>query len=499
MTTATPAPHRVPVFTKIFFGVGEFATATKGYAMAAFLLFYYTQVLGLDGWLTGLALGIAIVFDAVNDPVVGSISDNWRSRLGRRHPLMWISALPMCISFYYLWVPPEGLGQYELFGWLTAFSILARSCMTLFQIPHNALGAELSPDYSERSRIWAYAHLFGWLGGGSFGLFAYTRVFRATPEFENGLLNPSVYPDLAMLGVVYIFVGIMFSTALTQRAARALPEQPPPKEKFSFKRLYREVRQALQNRNFKVLFFGILLSGALHGVASTLGLHMQTYFWGLLPAQIMYFIFAGFTVNLLAFGIVQALAARYEKKKLLIGLSIFATVDSITVISARLMGWLPENGDPWLLPIIVTTYGLGTGAGAIVSIVARAMIADVVDEQELVTGERQEGMFYSAVAFSGKAVSGIGAMTGGLLLSIIQFPANVDATTVPPDVIFRMGIFMGPMMGVLYLVPILIYLLYRLDRHRHFEIREQLTRLRHSRLEDATEPLQSSVAAGGGR
>lgn len=496
MTPATPAAHRVAIPTKIFFGVGEFATATKGYAMSAFLLFYYTQVLGLDGWLTGLAIGVAIVFDAINDPIVGSVSDNWRSRLGRRHPLMWVSVLPMCIAFYYLWLPPAGLGQYELFAWLTIFAILARSFMTLFQIPHNALGAELSPDYSERSRIWAYAHLFGWLGGGSFAAIAYTVVFKKTGAIENGLLNPQAYPDLAMLGVLYIAVGIVFSTALTQRAARALPAQPPPKERFSFRRLYREGRQAVSNRNFRVLFVGILLGGALGGVGSTMALHMQTYFWGLLPPQIIYFVFAGFAVNLLAFVSVQALAARFEKKKLLIALSIFATIDSVTVISARLMGWLPENGDPWLLPIIVTTYALGTGAGAITHIVARAMIADVVDEQQVVTGERQEGMFYSALAFSGKAVHGIGAMTGGLVLSVIQFPTQVGAAGVPADVIFRMGIFMGPILASLHLVPILVYTLYHLDRNRHAEIHLQLQALRHSRLEDASEPLQASVAAG---
>ena len=496
----TPAPsHTVPIPTKIFFGVGDFATATKGYAMSAFLLFYYTQVLGLEGWLTGIALGIAIVCDAINDPIVGSISDNWRSRMGRRHPLMWISLAPMCITFYYLWIPIDGLGQYELFAWLTVFAVLARSFMTFFQIPHNALGAELSPDYSERSRIWAYAHLFGWLGGGSFGLFAYTRVFRATPEFENGLLNPAAYPDLALLGVLYIFVGIVVSTSMTQRAGRELPEQPPPKEGFSFRRLYREASQALQNHNFRVLFVGILLGGALGGIGSTLALHMQTYFWGLLPAQIIYFIFAGFSVNLLAFFIVQGLAARYEKKKLLIALSIFATLDSITVITARLLGWLPENGDPWLLPIIIMTYALGTGAGAITHIVARAMIADVVDEQEVVTGERQEGMFYSALSFSGKAVSGIGAMTGGFVLSAIQFPSNVEATGVPPDVIFRMGILMGPVLGSLYLIPILIYMRYRLDRKRHTEIREDLASKRQARLEplEGLEALEASGGAGG--
>ena len=496
MTPAPPVHHRVDVRTKIFFGVGEFATATKGYAMAAFLLFYYTQVLGLEGWLTGLALGIAIVFDAINDPIVGSVSDNWRSRLGRRHPLMWISLVPMCITFYYLWIPPEGLGQYALFAWLTLFSVLARSFMTLFQIPHNALGAELSPDYSERSRVWGYAQLFGWLGGGSFGLIAYSVVFKKTETFENGLLNPSAYPDLAMLGVLYIFVGITLSTAFTQRAARALPELPPPKESFSFRRLYREGKQALQNRNFRVLFGGILLGGALGGIGGTMALHMQTYFWGLMPSQIMYFIFAGFSVNMLVFICIQTIAARFEKKKLLIGLSVFAMVDSVTVVSARLMGWLPENGDVWLLPLIVTTYALGTAAGAIIHIVARSMIADVVDEQEVVTGERQEGMFYSALAFSGKAVSGVGAMMGGFVLSVIQFPTNVDASGVAPDVIFRMGLFMGPILGTLYLIPILVYTLYHLDRGRHAAIQEMLSARRTARLAHAAKQAEALAAAG---
>ncbi|MCP4004823.1 MAG: hypothetical protein GY725_11555 [bacterium] len=489
-----PSAH-VSVSTKIGFGIGEFATATKGYSMHVFLLFYYTQVLGLDGWLTGLALGIAIVFDAINDPMIGSLSDNWRSRNGRRHPFMWMSGVPLCISFYYLWTPIDGLSEYELFGWLTFFAILARSFMTFFQIPHNAFGAELSPDYSERSRIWGYAHLFGWLGGGSFALIAYTAIFQKSEAFENGLLNPDAYPHLAAVGVVYIFVGIFLSTALTQRAARRLPEPPDVKEGFSFARVFRELTQALHNRNFRLMFIGTVIGGALGGIGGTLALHMQTYFWGLLPAQIKYFIFAGFTVNLLAFAIVQGIAGRFEKKHVLITLATFAAFDSITMISLRLLDVLPDNGNPWLLPMIVTSYGLGTGAGAIVGVIARSMITDVVDEEEIRTGERQEGIFFSALAFSGKAVSGLGTMLGGLVLSFIEFPANVDAVGVAPEVVFRMGVFMGPVLGTLHMIPIALFAFYSLDRKRHAEIRTQLDGLRSARSPSpsVSEPLPSEL------
>ena len=473
----------IPISTKAAFGIGEFATATKGFAMNTFLLFYYTQVLGLDGWLTGLALGIALVFDAINDPMVGSLSDNWRSKIGRRHPFMWLSVAPMCVSFYYLFVPPAGLQGLELFGWLTVLAILSRSSMTLFQIPHTAFGAELSPDYAERSRIMAYASLFGWLGGGSFAVLAYSWVLRATPDYENGLLNPEAYPRLAVVGVVYIAFGILVSTALTQRTARNLPEVAPPKEKFGFRRLFRELSQALANRNFRIFFIGIVLGGALAGVGGTMGLHMQTYFWGLLPAQLPYFVLAGFLMNVIMFFAIQLIAGRFEKRNILVSLSLFGALDSITVVSLRLLGVLPENGDALLLPLILFTYAVGTLAGAISGVIGRSMIADVVDEQEVVTGERQEGMFYSALAFSGKAVSGLGTMLGGLVLSVVGFPPNVDATGVPPDVVFRMGLFMGPILGTLHMIPILIYTRYRLSRSRHAEIQEQLVVLRKIRGE----------------
>ncbi len=463
--------------------------------MAAFLLFYYTQVLNLDGWLTGLALGIAIVFDAINDPLIGSLSDNFRSKFGRRHPFMWLSLVPLCISFYYVWVPLPGIEGYALFAWLTVFAILARSFMTFFQVPHNAFGAELSSDYGERSRIWGYAQLFGWLGGGSFAAFAYTQVFVGTEEFENGLLNPAAYPHLAALGCVYIFVGILLSTAFTQRAARRLPELPPPKERFSFHRLYREVAQALRNKNFRIMFIGTVIGGALGGIGGTLALHMQTYFWGLLPGQIQFFIYAGFLVNLVAFAAVQAIADRYEKKRVLITLAAFAAIDSITMISFRLLGILPENGHPLLLPLIITTYALGTGAGAIVGIIARSMVTDIVDEQEIVTGERQEGVFFSALAFSGKAVSGLGTMLGGFVLSVIDFPANVDATGVSADVLFRMGVFMGPILGTLHMLPLLLYAMYSLDRQRHREIQNRLLHLRVARTEQSS-GLDVSIPAG---
>ena len=95
--------------TKFAYGIGQVAEGLKNSALATFVLFYYNQVLGLPGTLAGLAVAIALVFDAVSDPLAGSISDNWRGKFGRRHPFMYASAIPLGICFYLLFAPPDGL------------------------------------------------------------------------------------------------------------------------------------------------------------------------------------------------------------------------------------------------------------------------------------------------------------------------------------------------------------------------------------------------------
>lgn len=468
--------QKVPLGTKVAFGFGEIATSTKGYAMGVFLFFYYNQVLGLEAAMASLALGIAIFFDGINDPIIGSISDSWRSPLGRRHPFMWFSAVPLAASFYFLFQPPEGLSGWGLFGWLTLFAVLSRSFMTFFQIPHTSFGAELSTDYGERSRVMSFQMLFGWIGGVGFSVTCYQLIFAQTEELDRGgLLNPAHYFELAMLGSILIFIGIVVSTAFTQRAGRALVGQPMAHSSFGLMTLVREILRALENRNFLIMFAGIFIHGALGGVAGVMALLMQTYFWGLVPSQIMYFSFSGLIANFAAFGLIQVIANRFEKKAVLIAMAVFGLLDSAIVISLRLLGWFPENGDPILLPIIVTTWTLGATAGTIAGVMSRSMVADVVDENELATGFRQEGIFFAALAFSGKAVSGIGTMVGGVVLAIIGFPAKVESVaSVPPDVIWRMGLFMGPILACFYAIPIVLYTFYKIDSKRLADIQEEL-------------------------
>ena len=155
---------KIPFSSKLTFGFGQYAEGLKNTAFGLFVLFYYNQVLGVSGTLCGVAMGIALVFDAITDPLAGSLSDNWRSKWGRRHPFMYVSAVPLAIAFYFLFSPPE-LSELGLFAWLLGFAILTRAAMTLYHVPHLALGAELTQDFEERTSIVAYRQAFGYLGG----------------------------------------------------------------------------------------------------------------------------------------------------------------------------------------------------------------------------------------------------------------------------------------------------------------------------------------------
>ena len=147
---------------KLAYASGTITFACKDVVFINFILLYYRQVLGVSGSLTGLALLIAMISDAITDPLMGSFSDRFKSKWGRRHPFMVISAVPLALTFVGLLCPPA-LSEFQLFIWLMAFAIALRTALTVFFIPYLALGAELSEDYLERSSVTTYRTVTGWI------------------------------------------------------------------------------------------------------------------------------------------------------------------------------------------------------------------------------------------------------------------------------------------------------------------------------------------------
>ena len=167
-TDAPAAPRAVrklSFWTMAAYGFGQIGEALHNAGFGVFLIFYYQQIIGVSGTLTGLAMFVSLAFDAVADPVIGAVSDRTRTRWGRRHPFIVLAAVPLACFFFALFNPPAGLSPFQAFLWLTTFLILARATMSCYLLPLTALGAEMARDYAQRSTMYAFNVLFGAVGG----------------------------------------------------------------------------------------------------------------------------------------------------------------------------------------------------------------------------------------------------------------------------------------------------------------------------------------------
>ena len=152
--------------TKLAFGIGASGEAIYLALSNAFIVIFYNQIIGLNNALIGLAIMLAMIGDAISDPLVGIVSDRWRSRLGRRHPFLIAAPVLLALALYFTFNPPQWLldmsSQIALFIWLSAWTIISRAILTLFNVPHLALGGELSKDQHERSQLFSANTIFGW-------------------------------------------------------------------------------------------------------------------------------------------------------------------------------------------------------------------------------------------------------------------------------------------------------------------------------------------------
>lgn len=195
---------------RLLYSSGVVGYALKDAAMGAFILFYYKQVLGLSGTLTGLAIAISILWDGVSDPFVGAWSDRLRTRIGRRHPLMIAAIIPLAVGFIMLYGPPDTVmaSQGQLFLWLLVSILLVRTALTGFMVPYLAMGAEITDDYHERSRLAVIRTNLGWFIGILITAMALLLLFNET----NGVDGRFVIENYHLYGWINGFLIIVFST-----------------------------------------------------------------------------------------------------------------------------------------------------------------------------------------------------------------------------------------------------------------------------------------------
>ncbi|MEX0941163.1 MAG: MFS transporter [Pseudomonadales bacterium] len=469
---------RVPLGMKINYSIGSAAETIISIAFNSFNFFFYTNILGVSGTLAGLAITIALFFDALTDPLVGAWSDRWRSKLGRRHPFMFSAPVPVMAALFFIYSPPAAFGEFGLFLWLTFLTISMRTCMTLYHVPHLALGAELSADFTERTRVMSINTLWGAIGGIATLFIAYTFFFASTPEFENGMLNPVGYPTFAVFAALIGGAIMLYSTITTMKVVPLLSVNVEGQESLTLRNFIGDCIDAFNNRNYRMLLIGYLLLSATLGIRDTISLHVNTYFWELVPEQIRFIPLFLVIAPIIGFVVTAPLHDRFEKKPVIIGCLIALLLFATSPVLLRLIGWFPENHTSALLPTLILFNLVTISFGVILLISVMSVLADIADEHELITGRRQEGMFYAARSFFAKASSGLGHLLAGIGIDLIEFPVGAEPGTVPYDTIVQLGLIEGPVSVIPGAIAILFYVKFNLTRSRHAEIQAALSEKR---------------------
>lgn len=449
--------------TKLFYGFGSVAYGVKDNGFAFLLLLFYNQVLGLPAAWVGAGIMTALIVDAVTDPIVGYASDNLHSRWGRRHPFMYAAALPVGVVYFFLWSPPAGLSPESLLAYFVAVAILVRVCITFYEIPATSLVAELSDDYDERTSMLAYRYFFGWWGGLAMSLLAY---FVFLPQGQGGVLYRAGYAHYGLAASLVMVAGILTSALGTHRHIPHL-KSPPQHQGFELRRTLRELGETLGNRSFRLLFLSALFTAMATGVTTSLNLYFNTFFWEFKTTEIGLLTLPLFLSAVLALVLAPIMSRRFGKKRAAIGVAMIAFLGSPLPILLRLLGLFPANGTDALIRTLMIFNTVDVTLIITASILVSAMVADVVEESELSTGRRSEGVFFAARTFVQKAVHGIGTFGATMLLAAVDFPKDAVPGSVSPDVIRNLGLVYIPTLMLVYLVAIGLLAGYRISRESH--------------------------------
>ncbi len=483
-SVAQTTSAEVPPLTlglKCAYGFGSVAYGVKNNGFDYFLLLFYSQVIGLDARLVGIAITTALIFDAVSDPLVGYWSDNLRSRWGRRHPFMYAAALPVALSYFLLWNPPQDWSQTQLFWYLLVLAVFIRTFITLYETPSSALAPELTEDYVERSSLISFRYYFGWTGGNAMTVLMFFLVFPvfATATIVDGRFNRESYQFMGIIASCMIFISIMVSAAGTHKRIPYL-KQPPPARQITAMTVLREIFETLANRSFVALFSAALLGAIATGLSAALAFYFYTYFWEFSSIETGLITMGVFLAAVIGFVLAPIVTRKMGKKRGAMIIGLIAFLGAPLPIFLRLIDVLPENGTPFVFWFVFTAGVIDVGLIICFQILSAAMIADLVEQSELKTGRRSEGVFFASVTFIRKSVQGFGLILASFVLHWAAFPAGAGVDEVSNDAIWRLGVYYVPTILTLWLAMLAVISLYQLDQSTHEENLRQLTINRQS-------------------
>lgn len=464
--SSVPSGVRLGFPTKFAYGFGSIAYGIKDNGFSTLLLLFYNQVIGLPADLVGLAIMFALVLDAFIDPVIGHLSDQTKSRWGRRHPFMYAAAIPIGLVYLLLWNPPTG-SQVETVAYLIVIAVLVRTALSCYEVPSSALAPELSSDYHERTSILGYRYIFGWLGGMGMLLLTFGVFLAPSAEYPVGQLNPDGYATYSIVAAAIMVLAILVSAAGTHSQIARLPRFEG--KRTSLRDTFGGIIGTLKNKAFLILIAAGVFNYTNQGLNFALSTYFNTFLWEF-PASILAVFGVAVMIGVvLAFWSAKFFSKLWGKRGAAVRFAIVYVFAATAPFMLRYARVFPENGDPMLLPLLMalTTFAVALGVGGM--ILGASMMSDVVEQAQEKSGERTEGLFFAGSFFMQKCVSGIGLFLSGALLAFVAFPAAAVPGEVPLSVLDNLTLIYSGITIVLGLIGAAIISRFPISEADHAE------------------------------
>ena len=428
--------------------------AYLGLLVSLYLFKYATDVLLVAPAAIGTIFLLGRVWDAISDPLAGHLSDRTRTRIGRRRPWLLASALPIAVFSIMPWAPPEAFEGIWLVLWMGAALLLFETGVTVFTVPHTALGAELTMDHHDRTRIFAFRHVAMGVG---FLLVAGALHLMTTSDDK----RVTAFALVTAGGVGTALLAAWSASRLRERSEHAGRGGEHP---------IRAVSDVWRNPHARLLLIVFLIESMGAATLGLLGPYVMQYVVGdesLFPLLLLAF----FIPSVAFIPVALPLSRRFGKKR---------TWAGGMVVQGLSFGFLvftgPDQG--W----IVFVSGVGAGIGsAIGAVVGPSIQADVVDYDEYLTGERKEGIYFSVWSFARKCAAGLMGGITGFALQLVGFEPNVEQTEATQ--LALRGLFGGlPFAG--FAIGIALFLRFGLTEEEHHRVRRELDRRRDAQREE---------------
>lgn len=463
---------RLPLLTKLAFGFGDSGMSATSTIIGLLFLFYLTEVAGLRPALAGTAILAGRFYDAITDPFEGYLTDRTRSRWGRRRPYLLFGAVPYGISFAIMFLVPSVASQ----GLKTAYAafayILHMTAFTGIGVPYQAMTAELTQDYDERTSLTAYRMAFSII----FGLVAAVvplviiGAFPGSPRTGYAVMA-AAFGAFTVLPPLAVFVGCREPERAGASAAGAAPAgSTPPGSALAgaageppstgFRDFLREMLLTLQNRPFRVALVVFVFTWMGMDIITAVFLYFLQYVLGMQgSAEIIFGIL--FTVAALCLPLWVWVSERRSKKVAYVaGISFLAAVLSCVAFL--------RPGMTTVVYVLVALAGVGVSTA---HVIPWSMIPDCIEYDELRTGRRREGQHYGFMTFAQKVAS-----SGAIFLTGVALEASgyVAGAVQPPAALTVMRVLLGPVPAALFVLGMVALAFYPVTRAGHAQVRAEL-------------------------